>query len=123
MAQAKLRGTTFEIQATANDTVFSYANKPLKFNGDLQYKSGVAYVSLVSKLGLVDQAIASETVTLSRQTADTLLQSNLDAQVALLDADVVDLNHPQSSSFPMQSSTISLDSCSGLSMLMFTNCL
>jgi hypothetical protein len=61
MAQAKLRGTTFEIQATANDTVFSYANKPLKFNGDLQYKSGVAYVSLVSKLGLVDQAIASET--------------------------------------------------------------
>ena len=30
----------FEIQATANDAVFSYANKPLKMNGDLQYKRG-----------------------------------------------------------------------------------
>lgn len=80
----------FEIQATVNDAIFSYANKPLKMNGDLQYKSGVAYVSLVSKLGLVDQSIANET--LARQTADTLLQSNLNAQVVLLDADVVDLN-------------------------------
>ena len=46
----------FEIQATPTDAIFSYANKPLKMNGDLQFKSGVAYVSLVSKLGLVDQA-------------------------------------------------------------------
>ena len=80
----------FEIQANGTDAIFSYANKPLKFNGDVQYKSGVAYVSLVSKLGIVDQALSSET--LARQTADTLLQSNLDAQVGLLDADVVDLN-------------------------------
>ena len=93
----------FEIQATANDAIFSYANKPLKMNGDLQYKSGVAYVSLVSKLGLVDQALASET--LARQTADTLIQSNLNAQVVLLDADVVDLNAQIQTEIGIRSST------------------
>ena len=93
----------FEIQATANDAIFSYANKPLKFNGDLQFKSGVAYVSLVSKLGLVDQSIASET--LARQTSDTLLQSNLNSQVALLDADVVDLNAQIQTEIGIRSST------------------
>ena len=61
----------FEIQATANDAIFSYANKPLKMNGDLQYKSGVAYVSLVSKLGLVDQSLASE-VTRAEQKENQL---------------------------------------------------
>ena len=61
----------FEIQATANDAIFSYANKPLKMNGDLQYKSGVAYVSLVSKLGLVDQSIANE-VTRAEQKENQL---------------------------------------------------
>ena len=61
----------FEIQATANDAIFSYANKPLKMNGDVQYKSGVAYVSLVSKLGLVDQSIANE-VTRAEQKENQL---------------------------------------------------
>ena len=68
----------FEIQATANDVVFSYANKPLKLNGDLQYKSGVAYVSLVSKLGLVDQSIANE-VTRANQ-AEILLGQRIDTE-------------------------------------------
>ena len=63
----------FEIQATANDAVFSDANKPLKLNGDVQYKSGVAYVSLVSKLGLVDQSIATE-VTRAIQSENLLGQ-------------------------------------------------
>jgi len=66
----------FEIQATANDAIFSYANKPLKMNGDLQYKSGVAYVSLVSKLGLIDQSVATE-VTRANQ-AELLLTQRID---------------------------------------------
>ena len=65
----------FEIQATANDAVFSYANKPLKMNGDLQYKSGVVYVSLVSKLGLVDQSIANEAT--SARAAELVLRNDL----------------------------------------------
>ena len=65
----------FEIQATANDAIFSYANKPLKMNGDLQYKSGVAYVSLVSKLGLVDASIASEATT--ARAAELVLRNDL----------------------------------------------
>ena len=93
----------FEIQATANDAIFSYANKPLKLNGDVQYKNGAVYTSLVSKLGLVDASIASET--LARQTADTLLQSNLNAQVVLLDADVVDLNAQIQTEIGIRSST------------------
>ena len=66
----------FEIQATNTDTVFSYANKPLKFNGDVQYKSGVAYTSLVSKFGLVDQSVTNE-VTRSSQ-AEILLGQRID---------------------------------------------
>jgi uncharacterized protein YueI len=65
----------FEIQATANDAIFSYANKPLKMNGDLQYKSGVAYVSLVSKLGLVDASIASEAM--NARAAELVLRNDL----------------------------------------------
>jgi hypothetical protein len=34
--------------------------KPLKLNGDVQYKNGAVYTSLISKLGLVDQSIADE---------------------------------------------------------------
>ena len=65
----------FEIQATSTDAIFSYANKPLKMNGDLQYKSGVAYVSLVSKLGFVDASIASEATT--ARAAELVLRNDL----------------------------------------------
>jgi hypothetical protein len=68
----------FEIQATANDAIFSYANKPLKMNGDLQFKSGVAYVSLVSKLGLVDQSIANEVT--RANLAEILLGQRIDTE-------------------------------------------
>ena len=68
----------FEIQATANDAVFSYANKPLKMNGDLQYKSGAVFVSLVSKLGLIDQNISNE-VTRANQ-AELLLTQQINTE-------------------------------------------
>ena len=61
----------FEIQANANDATFGYASKPLKFNGDVQYKNGAVYTSLLSKFGLVDQ---SQTTEYNRATsAETLL--------------------------------------------------
>ena len=93
----------FEIQATANDAVFSYANKPLKMNGDLQYKSGVAYVSLVSKLGLVDQSIVNEATT--ARAAESKNAADLLSAVALLDADVVDLNAQIQTEIGIRSST------------------
>ena len=37
----------FEILANAHDVTFSYASKPLKLNGDVQYKNGAVYTSLV----------------------------------------------------------------------------
>ena len=61
----------FEIQANADDATFSYASKALKFNGDLQYKNGVLYTSVLSKFGLVDQ---SQTTEYNRAvSAETLL--------------------------------------------------
>ena len=61
----------FEIQANANDATFGYASKPLKFNGDVQYKNGAVYTSLLSKFGLVDQ---SQTTEYNRAvSAETLL--------------------------------------------------
>ena len=39
----------FEIQANSSDAIFSFANKPLKLNGDVQYKTGATFTSLVSK--------------------------------------------------------------------------
>ena len=92
-----------EISANANDVTFSYASKPLKMNGDLQYKSGVAYVSLVSKLGLVDQSIANEATT--ARAAESKNAADLVSAVALLDADVVDLNAQIQTEIGIRSST------------------
>ena len=85
----------FEIQATPTDTIFSYANKPLKFNGDVQYKNGAVYVSLVSKFGLVDQSVTNE-VTRSNQ-AEILLGQRIDnEQIRSQDSENSLLNSLQS---------------------------
>ncbi len=68
-------------QTYANDPTFSYASKPLKLNGDVQYKNGAIYTSLVSKFGLVDQSIASETVT--ARAAELVLRTDLASEVTL----------------------------------------
>ena len=60
----------FEIKANANDATFQYTGNALKMDGDLQYKSGVAYVSVLSQFGTVQaninteysRAVAAETV-------------------------------------------------------------
>ncbi len=52
----------FEITATGDDAVFSYAGKPLKFDADLQYKSGAVYISVLNKFAQVVQSIDNESV-------------------------------------------------------------
>ena len=71
----------FEIQSTPTDAIFSYANKPLKFNGDVQYKNGVTYTSLLSKFGLVDQSVTNE-ATFAR-SAELVLRNDLTGEVSL----------------------------------------
>jgi hypothetical protein len=60
----------FEIKANANDATFTYTGKALKMDGDLQYKNGVAYTSVLTQFGTViasvnteyNRAVAAETV-------------------------------------------------------------
>jgi len=70
----------FEIVANSGDAVFSYVNKPLKFDADLQYKSGAVYVSVLNKFAQVVQSIDNEAV--ARNQADMVLQQGIDAELA-----------------------------------------
>jgi hypothetical protein len=63
--------TPFEIKANADDATFTYSGKSLKMDGDLQYKSGLVYLSVLSKFGTVDASIASEAAT--ARSAETIL--------------------------------------------------
>ena len=70
----------FEIVANSGDAVFSYVNKPLKFDADLQYKSGAVYVSVLNKFAQVVQSVTDESV--ARNQNDMVLQQNIDAELA-----------------------------------------
>jgi hypothetical protein len=70
----------FEIVANSGDAVFSYVNKPLKFDADLQYKSGAVYVSVLNKFAQVVQSVTDESVT--RNQADMVLQQGIDSELA-----------------------------------------
>jgi hypothetical protein len=60
----------FEIKANANDATFQYTGKALKMDGDLQYKNGVVYTSVLTQFGTVigsvnteyNRAVAAETI-------------------------------------------------------------
>ena len=50
----------FEIKANANDATFTYPGKALKMDGDLQYKNGVAYTSVLTQFGTVIASVNTE---------------------------------------------------------------
>ena len=64
------KAAIFEIKANANDATFQYTGKALKMDGDLQYKNGLVYTSVLTQFGTViasvnteyNRAVAAETV-------------------------------------------------------------